>query len=242
MNLGVFGAAHSNDDLSVSATPAVEMVNGLTASNQNVGDSSKDGTDLSGSPCVGSPTCTGTPPDPVYVLDTTVEQLDYEAANSSVPMESIPTINPADYAQKVADLGLSAYGYILHNDGTVTTGPGVICGTNGLCTGGAPVSPLPAGWAFTGWGKWAISSNVAADGVFYSESAVQVTGSPGTSILPWQATIIALDSITISGSPHIKPYPTTSTDLQNHLLLAGNDLKITGNVTANYAGGALRFF
>lgn len=238
--MGTRGGAHSNDDMQISGSPGVQMADGITASNKPGGGGTlPEGMDISGNPCIGSSLCSlpqGQQPA-ANVIDTTEEKDAYEAAHNSAPEETIPKINPADYAAKVAAMASSGNHYILHDDGTVTAGG--TCGVGGLCTptGGTPVA-VPDGWSFVN-GKWKVSGGSAADGVFYSEAKVDISGSPGSSSSPWQATIIARDTIEIGGSPHIKPYPTTSDDLKNHLLVTGNDLEIEGSMTANYAGGAI---
>ena len=84
-----------------------------------------------------------------------------------------------------------------------------------------------------------MTGSSAASGVFYSETGVDISGSPGTDASPWQATIISREKINVSGSPRVKPYGSTSEELKNHLFVAGDDLNIDGNVRADYAGGAV---
>jgi hypothetical protein len=226
--------------MEVSGNPGVQMADGLTASNKTINDGGgvTDGMEINGTPCIGSPDCSLPPGQQPAAnkLDTNAKRDTYEAAHESAPEEKIPRINPADYAPRVAAMASAGNHYILHNDGTVTTGGS--CSAKGLCDGGSSVDPPPAGWTFSG-SKWKVSGSSAADGVFYSEGKVEISGSPGNSSFPWQATIIARDDIKISGHPHIKPYPTTSDDLKNHLLVTGNDLQISGPMTADYAGGAI---
>jgi hypothetical protein len=114
--------------------------------------------------------------------------------------------------------------YILHDNGTVTLGG--TCGSNGLCTGGTSTA-IPAGWEFSS-GTWKVPGSSAANGVFYSEGKIEVSGNPGTSSSPWQATLISRDSMMINGNPYIKPYPTSSSDLQNQLLLPVTIWKLAG--------------
>jgi hypothetical protein len=235
--MGNRGGAHSNDDMQVTGNPGAQMVDGLTASNKPGGGGSlPEGMDISGVPCIGSSACSnpsGQQPQ-ANMIDTTEEKDAYEAAHSSAPEVPIPKINPADYAPKVAALGGIEPAYLLHDNGTVTTGG--TCGADGLCSGGTLVA-VPSGWSFAE-GKWIVSGSSAANGIFYSEVKVEVSGSPGNASSPWLSTIIARDDIKISGSPDIKPYPTASNDLKNHLLVTGNDLEISGYLEANYAGGA----
>jgi hypothetical protein len=236
--MGTCGGVHSNDDVQISGNPGIQMVDGITASNKPGGGGSlPEGMDISGTPCIGSSGCSNDPPPSEYVLDTNSERDNYEGGHNNAAEQTLPTINPADYSQKVADMGSSGNHYILHDNGTVTLGGS--CGSNGLCTGGTAVA-IPAGWEFSS-GIWKVPGSSAANGVFYSEGKIEIGGSPGTSSTPWQATLISRDSMIISGNPYIKPYPTSSTDLQNQLLVSGNDLTISGSngMMANYEPGAI---
>lgn len=239
--MGTCGGAHANEDMRIQGNPGIQMANGLTVSNQTVTNRGIDianGMDISGNPCVGSSQCSlapGQQPD-ANRLDTATERDNYESANNSAALQDIPTINPADYAQKVANLGAAGNGYICRQSGQVQQG-GTCDATTGLCSGGTVVS-APSGWSCSS-GNWQVSGNSAANGVFYSEGQTKISGSPGSTANPLQATIIARDSIEISGTPNIKPYPTSSDELKNHLLVTGNDLKISGNMKANYEKGAI---
>ena len=238
--MGACGGAHSNDDMQVLGSPAIQMTDGLTSANTNGGGGViPEGMSITGTPCVGSPACFSAPDQRPTgnQLDTAEKRGAYEAGHSGAQPYDLPRINPADYAPHIASLGEGGKGYILHDDGTVTTGPGITCETSGLCAGGTPV-PAPQGWSFS-VGKWTVAGTTAADGVFYSEGKVEVSGNTGSPNLPWQATIIARDSIIISGDIYVRPYPSASSPLENHLLVTGNDLQISGNMTANYAGGAI---
>lgn len=225
--LGTCGGAHANDDLKVKAggTPAVEMASGLTSS-KNV--------KIDGIPCIGSAACASIPPPLAYVLDLTSEKSAYESANGDKPTYALPPIKASDYGPLVAAESGGNH-YILNNDGTATTGG--TCDANGFCSGGTSVT-VPAGWSFSG-GKWKVTGTSAADGVFYSETEVEIPGSPGTDASPWQATIISQKKIDVDGSPRIKPYPSTSEALKNHLLVAGDHVTIDGSMRADYAGGAI---
>jgi hypothetical protein len=240
--MGLCGGAHSNDDMQISGNPGIQMNQGLTSSNKPGGVGSlPEGMDISGNPCVGSSQCnqpSGQQPA-ANQIDTNAEKNAYEAANSSAAQETIPEINPADYAPLVAALGgtgPAGPGYILHDNCAVTTGG--TCGTDGLCTGGTAVA-VPAGWDCSG-STWKVAGGgTPADGVFYAEGKVEVASSPGSNASPWKVTIIARDDIKISGNPALQPYPTTSTGLQNTLLVTGNDLEISGNPDADNAVGAI---
>lgn len=232
--MGVCGGAHSNEDIKVSGSPGITMAEGLTASNQTTADGGlADGMDITGTPCVGSPDCTTSSKPAANKLDTATKRDTYESGHNSATVETLPTINPADYAPKVAALG--SPGYILNSDGTVTTGG--TCGSDGLCSGGTSVA-RPTGWTFSS-GVWHAQGTGLANGIFYSETKVEISDSKGAGGSPWQATIIARDSIKISGENKMEPYHTTNEDFQNTLLVTGNDLLIEGNLGADSANSAI---
>ena len=83
--------------------------------------------------------------------------------------------------------------YILQSDGTITNGDGTSCG--GSC---------PPDWTFTG-GTWEIASNSAPTGTFYVEGNVTISGSPGKKGAEVALSIIAEGSISITGTPKLKP-------------------------------------
>ena len=233
--LGTRGGAHTNDDMQVSGNAAVEMADGLTASNSvSGGGGLSDGMDITGTPCIGSPACASNPQPDEYELNSAAERDAYESSHNSEPTYSIPKINPADYASAVAG---NTAGYILKADCTVVTGSGAIFGSGLHVTGGTVVS-APSGWSCTG-GTWKVTGNSAANGVFYAEGRVEIAGNPGSPSSPWQATIIARDSIKIAGNPEIVPYASVGESLQNILLLTGNDLEISGNPSVTGNGGGL---
>jgi hypothetical protein len=237
--MGICGGVHSNDDVQISGNPGIQMVDGVTGSNTvSGGGSLPEGMDISGNPCIGNAACDDNPKPSQYVLDSSSERNNYESGHDHAAQQTLPTINPADYATKVAAMGGSGNHYILHDNGTVTLGGS--CLSSGLCTGGTSTS-VPSGWEFSS-GTWKVGGSSAANGVFYSEGQIEISGSPGSSSTPWQATLISRDSMKVNGNPYIKPYPTSSTDLQNQLFVTGNDLEISGNLgvmTANYAPAAI---
>jgi Tfp pilus assembly protein PilX len=236
--IGACGGAHSNDDLLVTGNPAVQMADGLTSANVNVAVGViPEGINIAGAPCVGSSACAGSQPPANSLIDSAQKRSLYEASHSNVDPHDVPAINPAEYAPHVAALGAVGNAYILHDDGTMTTGPGISCHPSGLCVGGNVVA-VPQSWSFSA-GTWKVDGVTAADGIFYFETKVEIAGAIGTAGMPWQATIIARDSIHISGDPYLRPYPTPSLPLQDHLLVTGHDLEISGNMTANYAPGAI---
>lgn len=225
--VGSCGGAHANDDMQIAGSPSVQMIDGLTSSNINhAGGIIPEGMEI-----------TGTPDIAAEKLDAAEKRDAYEASHGILDPSDIPAVNPADYAPHVASLGASGKGYVLHDDGTVTTGPEVSCAPNGLCSGGSATT-VPQGWSFSD-GTWKVAGAEAADGVFYAEGKIEISGNVGSAALPWQATLIARDDIRIASDIHVRPFPTASAALQNQLFVAGNDLDINGNVTAKYAPGSV---
>ncbi|MBI4488587.1 MAG: pilus assembly PilX N-terminal domain-containing protein [Deltaproteobacteria bacterium] len=237
--MGTRGGAHSNDDMQIKRHPAIEMVNGLTASNKARGEGSiPEGMVIgpSSNPCIGSPACSlpSSQQPEENKINTPEKRQAYAASHSSAPQVTIPRINPADYAPKVAALAGLEPAYIMHDDGTVTTGGS--CGLDGLCVGGTPV-PVPTGWRFNE-GAWR-PGEYAANGIYYSETNIHISTSPGTKENPWEVTLIARDTIMFTNHPDMKPYPTTSNELKNHLLVTGNDLYLHGSPRMDYVPGAI---
>ena len=231
---GTCGGMHSNGDLTMNGNPSAELAGGYTSTGYM---------NIVGNPCIGSNQCDENPRPDAYVLSTEEDKTIYENDYSGQPQVDISEINPANVASRVAALGASGKGYILNSDGTVTVADEsnpITCDIYGLCTGGTAVS-IPDGWSYltSPTTTWKMSGTTAADGVFYVETGVVIQSSPGSEGSPWQATIIARDSINYSGSPALKPYPTSDTELQGIMLMTGNDLKITGNVALDGQGGAI---
>jgi Tfp pilus assembly protein PilX/cytoskeletal protein CcmA (bactofilin family) len=125
---------------------------------------------------------------------------------------NVPDIQASSYAS-LAD-------YILHDDGTKTNGDGSAC------------SPCPSDWTFSG-GTWSISGNSAPTGTFYVEGKVAVSGSPGKKGAEIAMSIIAEGSITITGTPRLKPENGDKIQFVTNgdLIIGGNvDLDAPGNV------------
>ncbi len=237
--VGVCGGAHSNDDMLISGNPAAQMPGGFSVANADgAGGLLPEGMNITGSPCIGSAGCFRLPGQwPAdYTLDTAEKRSRYEATSLSRVFD-IPAINPADYGAHIGNVGEAGGGVLLHADGRVTAGPGVICDAGGFCAGGITV-PRPPGWSYAS-GVWTATGAAPRDGIFYAETRVEISGTIGSADVPWQATIVARDSIRISGDVYLRPYPTPSEPLQNQTFVTGNDLEIDGNLRADYAGGAL---
>jgi len=236
--MGTCGGAHSNTNMEVQNS-AAQQADGFTATGTMT---------VSGTPCIGSDTCDDPSPSADYVLNNSSERTDYSSTHDGQPKKSLPTVNPADFADNVAALGLAGNGYILHDDTSssptrVTTGG--TCGADGRCTGGTPVNPLPSNFPLqykgTGQGapRWenaSLGNTAPLGGVFYSELPLSISNL-GTDASPWQATLIARDSIDWGGGAVVKPYPSTDADLKGILAVSGNDIAIGGNMGSSGADG-----
>lgn len=119
---------------------------------------------------------------------------------------NVPEIHASDFMH-LAD-------FILHDDGTATLSDGVTaCGV--LCDE----------WSWSG-GTWNITGSDANTGTFYVETAVDISGSPsGPGNSNVAMSIIAEGSITIGGSPKLKPE-----NIDKYQFITDGDFKMTGNV------------
>lgn len=224
---GTAGGGHSNANVRITGNPGAQMVGGFTASGTMT---------ISGVPCVGGADCFNNPRPPDLVLDTPEEKDLYASTHDEQPLKPLPTINPADFARRVAAAGGPGRPYyILNDNGRVTVGGS--CDSSGLCSGGTEVA-TPTGWSWNGT-MWRVSGNSVADGVYYAETPVHIGGSSGSESNPWKGTVIARDSIEYDANNISVPYPAEDPQLQNILIATGNDLRITGNVGLSGQGGAV---
>jgi hypothetical protein len=163
-------------------------------------------------------------------------------APGAQPLEFIPLVQPRDHWEDSF--------YDLCPDGKVRAGPAhPISGNtaaNVPCTGqtlttDASSSPY-LGWRFMGccdsadWATWKYESTGSNDGVFYVfEGNAIIVSSPGSTLIPWQTTVIAEargvcgslqgGDIDIAGSPEVIPFPGAG----NLQFVAGRDIDISGN-------------
>jgi Tfp pilus assembly protein PilX len=129
-------------------------------------------------------------------------------AGGSRPTITVPNVWAADY--------LSQATYILHSDGRMErTSDGAI-----LCTGCGGAW----GWSYAG-GNWSLGSTEPANGAYYVEGNIDISGSPGSSGTPMHLTLIAEGYINISGGPDIQPF------LPEIFMVTNMDLDIGGNLT-----------
>ncbi|MBI4264798.1 MAG: hypothetical protein HY657_10510 [Acidobacteria bacterium] len=127
------------------------------------------------------------------------------------PNISVPDVRASDY--------LSKAGYTLHTGGMYSIGNGSPVPCANPCLGAWR-------WESNEWRVTAQGNLTPWTGTYYSETAVTISGSPGSALSPVQMTLIAKGSINISGSPYLQP------DTSGLLLVTDQDLSIGGNMTA----------
>ena len=101
-------------------------------------------------------------------------------------------------------------------------------------TGNTWVMNASAQWSWDEDNKlWSHSGSQLPTGTYYSEGSVELGSSFGTAASPAQVTVIAEGYIRASGNPYMRP------NLDNFSLMAGTDLRLSGNPTSgavNYQG------
>jgi hypothetical protein len=145
-------------------------------------------------------------------------------ASGGMPTVNVPPVRAIDY-RPLADFVLTSAGQL------TTLAGGVLCdasSNNNACR-------AAYGWIFDGPNGWKISDNSAADGTFFAETAVKISGNPGSPADPWDITIFAQGSIDVSGNPDVKP------ETAGYLFVTDGDLEISGglDMAAGFEGQLL---
>ena len=111
--------------------------------------------------------------------------------------------------------------FILNSAGQMTDQTGtVICdasASNDAC------EVMGYGWVYDPPG-WKFDGNTGTDGTYYVEGPATISGNPGNPATPIALTIIAEDSIEISGDPHI------TTDTPGLMFVTDGDLKSSSSM------------
>lgn len=138
------------------------------------------------------------------------------SAQGGQSSKTIPTISPSSVLTS-AKSTLSSDLYQLKSDGRV------LDKNDALVTTVANNGTFSNTWKYSG-GAWSIApgTNTGTTGTYYIEGDVTISGSPGSSSSPWNATIIATGYINMAGSPYM------SAHLTDTLLVAGTDIEIGG--------------
>jgi hypothetical protein len=160
----------------------------------------------------------------------------------------------------IPDLSPRQFWYLSQYDlcpgGAVKAGPAhpVFGNTvaNRPCTGATLMSDGSAGyvgWSFRGCcdgrlgAQWDLTSGSPPDGIFYVyKGSARISGSPGSSTDPWQATLlvegegscstIVGGDVEVTGGPKIVPHPYA----QGLSIIAGRDLRMAGTPQMGIAG------
>jgi hypothetical protein len=144
------------------------------------------------------------------------------SSNPNSDETNIPPINPSDYSYLAS--------HIFRSDGKVynSVGSEIAVPAGWSYSAGTPVSSTALGvWTKTG-------NDTSTTGVFFFEnSAVNVSGSPGSAASPWAVTMLATGYIDISGTPSLKPNPSGG----GIALMSGEDLRMRGGAGNLYDVG-----
>jgi hypothetical protein len=228
---GSRGCAHANRDMSISGNPSM-----------SAGASASDDMTISG-----NPTMEGA------VLDTGAKKSAYADDHDRQPGVEIPSVRPFSFGPNGVNLAQAvraAGGYRFDSNCRIYQGGTWSCSEAANdCTGGTMIANLSSGQKWNGWSCssdsssrppsfWSLSGNSTVNGAFFVEGWVNVSGNPGSSAVPWLATIIALNTIDISGTPTMAP-STSIGQLRNLLLVSGNDIGLSGNLGATTKPGAI---
>lgn len=229
---GAEGCAHSNQDLSIPGNPVFSVAPTASATIA-----------MSGNPVIEQTT-----------YSTSANKTTYATNYSGQPQVALPSVNPLAFGPNADDLAAATAalgaGYRLDSNCRVYQGGSWTCSSaSPYCSGGTQVANLSSGGSYLGWecssdsssnppALWKVSSNTAGTGVFFVEGWVNISGNPGTLVAPWRVTIIAMNTIDVSGNPVMAPYTTTGT-LRNLLLVSGNDVGLSGNLGAGGVPGAI---
>lgn len=264
---GTGGCIHSNNELRISGNPLIQI--SATANSLVM--------EISGSPTIGGQALdTNTLKNDYETAHS--GQPDMTIPNVR-PMDFCPTPPCASGSgiklwQHVMN---HPQGFRLDADGNVYVGPGYTgaggpggawtCTENPPnCTGGrsigSTISATQNGWKHEdkNWGgnsnmdQW-IADTSHVDGVYFVEGSVSLGKNWGTTASPWRVTLIALNSIQMSGNPIMAPYqqstvaagagyvtpasPTAEWALRNILIVSGNDIELNGNVGSDSFTGGL---
>lgn len=138
------------------------------------------------------------------------------AQGSGYPTVNIPDIEATDYSAH-AD-------YILTSGGVIQYGPSHPDVVAGTATVNAVCVCAGSGWTTSG-GNWSVSGNTVMTGTFYAEGNVTISGSPGKKGAEIALSVIATGSISITGTPKLRP----ENDARLQFVTDG-DLVIAGNV------------
>lgn len=143
------------------------------------------------------------------------------------PTVLTPTIDPADVLATAKSTLPANQVFQLMSDGRVLNGADTL------------ITNLNNNQSYNGWifqqgspggFRWKRTSDVANDGTYYFQGSVELRGSPGAPGNPWRTTLISTESIAVLGDPIIAGH------LPDTLLIAGGDIKISGDPAQSFTG------
>jgi len=138
------------------------------------------------------------------------------------PEEFVPVINPTDFLNTATASLPANQVFQMKANGQILNGAGGLITT--LADNG---SHSDSGWNYTAPAggspaQWSLSSNTSANGTYYFEGNVSLSGNHGSTSTPWVVTLLATGNLTIAGSS------VTQSSLTDTLFVAGLDLKLSG--------------
>ena len=237
----------TNGDLKVSGDPTVTGTSGCAHANGEIDEISGNPEFQMGASASGDFGISGS----IETEDGTFSggaADDYADDHDYLDKLDVPQVRPFDFGPDGIDLAQAvqdANGYRLDKNCRVydSSSPWDCEDKTDNCTGGSRVANLRSGGKWHGWecsedssanpgAKWVLGSDDVFDGAFFVEGWVNVSGNPGQDgATDWNTSIVALDSIDISGNPEMAPY-TEDGDLANILFVSGNDIGLGGNLGA----------
>lgn len=146
-------------------------------------------------------------------------------SGGNTPTQTVPPIVPSDFlaAAKTALAANQVFQFMANGQ--------VLDGNDTLLT------TLSSGQEYRNWNyspgnpvNFSLSGNTGLPGVYYFEGNATVSGNPGSSSTPWQATLLATRNITVSGNPQMQALLTDT------LFVAGMNINISGNPSLGFNG------
>lgn len=147
------------------------------------------------------------------------------------PEKTVPVVNPTDFLN-IATSSLPAnHVFQMKANGQVLDGNGalietLVSGATSTC-GWRYTSGTTAEWQFSGGGT-------PCNGTYYFEGHATVSSSPGSTSVPWKATLLAAGNLDLAGKPVIAA--DAAYTVHDTLFVAGLDVEINGTPSNGYNG------
>ena len=168
--------------------------------------------------------------NPNIAGDATAEGIYTESGNPTIGgisgggqgSQQIPAVAAIDHKPN-ADFILTSTGQMTNQAG------GVICDASGAADA---CEVMGYGWVHNPPG-WELTGNSGTVGTYYVEGPATLSGNLGDAVTPFAMTVIAEDSIEVSGNPTLVP------DMPEVLFVTDGDLKLNGNLGIGGVEGAM---